>query len=752
MPIHTQCDHCGFGYISKDEMAGKRVRCRNCGQVFAIPHDGNALGGTEGDAVLTDLDEQVIEPGGEDGELPESSLTTTRQLPAITTIESNMTGGVGSAKSRMDRPEDPGLFDVAVAPGSLVRPSMPFVFPYANLLDAWVPRLVPLLVLFWLFSSLWGWSPTPLEQSESRPAWSGLISIGLFVVALCIFWLPMFAGAMKKLARTKNFALPHRRFIRAFCLASLPFALGGVFWLAGDSLITMGIGLFLGLAIAVPTSWFLYRLMETEIASAAISLALATVISTVLSVGLIWGGNFVLNKALNETGHASLFAASPIGPNLGWEVPQPEPPPAPAPKVPRVVPPVAPVVPPTNGIPTDTTVQVPAQPPITQTPPVYTQPPTQVTPPSQTPVPPTVTPAATDLLADHPVLFQGQYLAVDPGVIKAIYPLMPSNFLALVIPSADVDTQDVQQYSIEPFKPLRRDPFASSVARSGYALSTDGQLLARVTRFGDGSTIQVWSFAEGGVTATCPVGATGEEPRLVGFLDENTLLCEWRNVAGAALELSTWNVSTRQFTAYANSREPHSSVIAVMPEGKSIAAVGASLDGSLSLRLLQARNRLTKVALMQSRNSAFLSPSGIGPRDDGSQVAIAYESGGQLELFVANVDEKKGPVKQYVFPSGVGLRALPQGGSDPGNRLTWLPGTDILVYRQLTIDATTGKLVGSMREGPVVDQKLVNDSTMHFVINDGGRLRLLQAKVDPSKVKPWATTAPTAATKPVAGR
>lgn len=347
------------------------------------------------------------------------------------------------------------------------------------------------------------------------------------------------------------------------------------------------------------------------------------------------------------------------------------------------------------------------------------------------------------MLANHPVLSDGSYLPIAQGALEVIYPLMPSNFMAVVNPAADADTQDVRLYSIEPFAAQGRATLASSVAKSGYALSPDGQLLARVSHFGNGSTIQIWSFAKGAITANHALGPIGSEPRLVGFLDNNTLLCEWRNLpGGSTYELSALDLSTKQFTPYANSIEQHSYVVAIMPDAKSVAAVGTAADDLLSLRFWQPKqrddrtNRPSRIFLVQTRNTAFLSPAGIAPNADGTQLAIAYQDGGQLQLLICNREDRKGPVQQHILPGGLGLRALPPNEMNPGNRLTWLPGGDLVIYTQLTINAATGKVIGTIGEGPIVNQKLVNDTTMHFVVGGPSGLRVLQTHVRPLAAAP----------------
>src|SRR5688572_20967851 len=37
MSIPVQCEHCFKKYNAPDSMAGKKIKCRNCGKVFAVP-------------------------------------------------------------------------------------------------------------------------------------------------------------------------------------------------------------------------------------------------------------------------------------------------------------------------------------------------------------------------------------------------------------------------------------------------------------------------------------------------------------------------------------------------------------------------------------------------------------------------------------------------------------------------------------------------------------------------------------------
>src|SRR5438552_8916352 len=42
MAIMVECNSCGKQYNAPDSMAGKRVKCKQCAQVFQIPAEGGA--------------------------------------------------------------------------------------------------------------------------------------------------------------------------------------------------------------------------------------------------------------------------------------------------------------------------------------------------------------------------------------------------------------------------------------------------------------------------------------------------------------------------------------------------------------------------------------------------------------------------------------------------------------------------------------------------------------------------------------
>src|SRR5262245_20556292 len=51
MPVEANCSSCGRRYQAPDAMAGKRVRCKQCGTIFELPAREAAEGSSDLDAL-----------------------------------------------------------------------------------------------------------------------------------------------------------------------------------------------------------------------------------------------------------------------------------------------------------------------------------------------------------------------------------------------------------------------------------------------------------------------------------------------------------------------------------------------------------------------------------------------------------------------------------------------------------------------------------------------------------------------------
>src|SRR5438046_917252 len=122
MAIIVECNSCGKQYNAPDSMAGKRVKCKQCGQVFAIP---TLTGEMPPDDQLSSLAE--LEKSFHDGQ------------PAQGTIHA----GVAQPPTPAKLPDDEEDIPFAPRPGA-GRANARFRFPFAPEIDQYLP---PALVI-----------------------------------------------------------------------------------------------------------------------------------------------------------------------------------------------------------------------------------------------------------------------------------------------------------------------------------------------------------------------------------------------------------------------------------------------------------------------------------------------------------------------------------------------------------------------------------------------------------------------------
>ena len=120
MPIMVECSSCGKQYNAPDSMAGKRVKCKQCGQVFEIPGGGEGVGDD-----LSAL--SMLEKSFHDGEAAPASVHLDLPKPPKPGFAS-----------------DEGEGDIPFAPIGSGRPNTRFRFPFAAELDKYLPIVLVL--------------------------------------------------------------------------------------------------------------------------------------------------------------------------------------------------------------------------------------------------------------------------------------------------------------------------------------------------------------------------------------------------------------------------------------------------------------------------------------------------------------------------------------------------------------------------------------------------------------------------------
>src|SRR6266496_4196688 len=120
MAISIECVHCHKRYNAPGTMAGKKVKCKHCGQIFAIP--ANALQAGAGDSNLSSAEEKLAETAASKSRTP-AGAASAKGSPAAEKL-----GHPGAGFStKIARSDSAQALDLADSPGPAVmlRPSIP---------------------------------------------------------------------------------------------------------------------------------------------------------------------------------------------------------------------------------------------------------------------------------------------------------------------------------------------------------------------------------------------------------------------------------------------------------------------------------------------------------------------------------------------------------------------------------------------------------------------------------------------------
>lgn len=725
MALQTACEHCGFSYSVKPDMAGKKVRCRNCGQVFAVNIGGAEAGADRPSQPSADQPSDLGLPALDDlpMEAPapspyERNSESTRVMPAITTTESNMTGGIGSAKSSMERTGDPGTFDVAggTPVAANLRPSTPYDFPFARELDYYGTKVLLWLLLLWAVWRAYAWVPR-LEEGLHQPDWSGILPAATILLLFAAVWLPIFALAMRKVAAAMKFALPPQHKTRAAALAAIPFALGGVFWFGGETTGTLITGIILGVAVAVPVAWFLYRLQEKEIPYAAVGLVAAGIGSTALTIAIYLGANLAVNQAMIASVRDAQFHASPMGPDLSWDAPnRPKP-------VERPIP-----TPTRNAANTNQN-------------------------------------TAPQIAAQGSVLTDIRAFSFDKPIDSALFADGREDIIGVV--TAGRGGPEVVRYHLTlaqaPLKGVQwgkvmlEDKFGAPFGEGDARLSPDANSMAQLV----GATFIVWSFQENKVIGRHrpPEWKPGDIIRVLAYDGTaGKAICTHRT--RNEFHVVTANFETKRadpwYIAPLNaqlgedrSKDLHSEMVALSPDNSMLAVPVVDRNGDAAIRVYFSTPNARPVDHPISIDfrgvdfrDAVLDPTGICFSPDSKQVAVAYGKKGLTQIYRCPAGTPD-PMELATSIMGEGLGVVsgerPAGGR-PGeplpmreNSLVWLQGGDYWLYGKQIADGERLRFIGTIDLGQPIRQWTVFDGrTLVALVGDSGSTALIQATISPT--------------------
>ncbi len=749
----AECDQCGKRYDAPDHLAGRKMRCKYCQALFTLPSP---------------------QAGNEPGVFDEPAADS--PFPPVRKDEK-------TARSFMARSQEPvEAFDFAVDSGPARRPTRLWNYPYSAEVDQYTP---------WLLMGLCGYLLLAQSQARNDTAadWGAWMRVALWVGLHLAITLPLSLAALRAAARRQNYELPLTLKRRVLAMLALPLLLGGALWLIAGAWSDLLWGWILGMVLAAGAGWLLLRLRWEEIGQTAMAFARAALIGLALVMGILVGGNFVINRVLLASQKPTQLAASPLGPGLMWPAPPP-----PAPRIaagrPVVHPPATPpsTRPASSSLsPTATAAAPTSRPHLAVRPPHSSQQPATASanqlPASQpapgpdevpdffgtnhaegapSPGPTSQGPRVNPPSAPNEEMIQSVARSplvqsvVEPSPLgvfqRLLLPRVAEHALAVVLVKSDGPGKDrLEQWQLDPAVKTAEAIFRQAPDQSTvYQLRPDMDLTARLVRWPT-TAAQVWSFSRKNVLVQLDLNAAakpaGAEPLLLGFVGPDKLLVRWE--AGNLLGAEIWDIKTsrsvRAFDLANYDDEPGN--LAISPDGKYLAVATRRRDAEILLYDLTQPRQPRSILITDLDSRWPVRAAGMAFSPDGSKIAILFERDGNGLLLVYAVAGGKRLTHQ-IYPAGLlpenlrggnpALRADGTVASSPRDELpllSWVDDAHLMLGGRQLLDATSGKSVGRIDLPDAVGQRML-DGKRCLILRATGegnrRLLLLQLKMPPA--------------------
>lgn len=739
MPITVVCAICGKTYAADDSLAGRRVRCRGCGNVVEIPqqadYDPNA-GLEPGEGPDLDALAQVERTYGADPSAGTRVAAPGGQAPF--TPPQGPAGGLPA-----------GMEDIPISGAGIElagRPNRRFDFMGARLLDEMLPwGLV-------LGSMIWFVVQTARNNDSGKP-WITLTRIALpLLLYVGLVW-PLTYQMLRVAGQKVKFQLPRTARWRAFACYLPAMTLTAALWMMGSgSVPAFVIGVLAGLLISSGCLWILYRLTPEEAPPTAGFGAIGFVLGAAVSGGVLFGLNAVAKSVVASTESLAAVPVSPLGSGFGWvseaDFVRPGARTAPSPRPPTArpgQPDVAAVPSPGTDAPgADGNRPGPQPGELTGIVPVAPSPGMPDV------APPVGLPPAAPEKPRSPLV-----AALLPAPLPApsfdfVAPAQPSPFVAAL--DRDWDLNTVTLWNSDPWQRRGQVKFRNAgggQSADAFHVSPGGQWMVRLVTFPKLS-IEVTSFDEARVAGLIDLGGKpeGAVPFIVGFLTADRVLLRWDAAASGGTVIEVYDLLTSRrvrgpitLPALAMSN----SLYAFSPAGDYV-AVAANVAGTPSVLVYKVNDssdqpsHTIRIAEIDPRWP--VEPTGMAfvpDVDDPEQnvLAMMFEQAGGAMIVAYR---QTGPLagKPLVYNAGP---PAPRPPGYAGSALQWLVAGDhrwFLIYGSAVVDPATGATVGDLLIPGVERAFPVDPDDMLFVTGGGGgpTRTILRARLDLSSLKP----------------
>jgi hypothetical protein len=778
MAVPVQCDQCEAKYLIEDRFAGKRAKCKRCGHIMSIPLPAGP-GGSPG--LSSDDTGGTGEIGMED--VPFAA-------PGARRSGGGSVEGVTSQPPRGWRPQDivverdEDITDIPLAAGS-----RPYVAaqPTGRTFDA----LVPILLLVYAALVIYlGWagqtkveSEHPAEVIAAAGGWikayiwgqAGFMLVGLFAIAG-----PLILAGVAIGLKLRKLSLPASAYLRACALAAIPGSLIAFAML--EKAKGTESGLFaVAVLVALVGGFFALRfIMGLDWVGAGVCYAFAAflgVIGTTISVNASAGAARAMfeSSVKREVARVNASASrarsgartSAIGlPQPPSAVPSPSPEPGPAPT------PVAPTPTPDPAQPSPSPVPVPLPTPPNKPEPVATgsrlfpnEPgdglgePTTPTVETPTPVPleptrltknpdaeerDTLVETAVDDMKTRVVAAGGtavtgvEGLPLKPDVIGIIHAPGPSNAFAVLRRSAGAALREdiLDIYNGNPSAKVATANFTleGAAAQSSYALSADGQRLARIAQFPKLS-VRVTTVPDNKDVSAVELDSKNGRPTLLGFLNADRLLVRWESQGQFGIEVQDLRTRKHGRQSVLADFDPSPASSALSPDGRQFAYVSRTPGKNVVtvVPLFEGRSRQLTVNSLDPKLG--VRPAGLAFSPDGTKLSALFIHAGAALVTSWNVRTGATLPDATISVAVQSLEALPSAtpaAAGVPNSLSYVGNGALLVGGTLLISAADARPLVELGMTSAFAQMVAGDSAVFVACRDGATpVGLLTVAFDP---------------------
>lgn len=282
MPIKVACPSCGHQYQVADALAGKKVKCKECGGIIAIPAPGS-----EEDFDFGAID---VEP----------------EQPAP---------GRSSAGARVEQPRYEQPVDEEEPAGGEAIPE--YNFKGAPVVQSVVPAILGAGCLGWM-------AVQAFRADDPNHGWVGPFRAAVYLLGYAVVVFPITLIGVRAAGQKAYVAMPENYRWKSFGIFSVPAALAAIFTLISPSVVMLVVGIAVGLIISIGAFIFLFGIRPQRMGVAIGALIGYVIGGAVLGVALLFGIAFLVQAILGLTKTAHEYSFNPVGPQFMWTATPPE--------------------------------------------------------------------------------------------------------------------------------------------------------------------------------------------------------------------------------------------------------------------------------------------------------------------------------------------------------------------------------------------------------------------------------------------